>query len=160
MTTLMMQSMTSSKLDLGMMFLSLTEVKKVESEFRREDVKFPIINMDETHHDLSIHYRWQSRHSSLDVSQPQPATGPSVKLSPLVMWRVFNYATGEASAPMSIFDLGAENFRVKVEWVEGVPSIKKWFGYPRFIVLHAFYTVHAKGSMDNSLLNDYCERVF
>jgi hypothetical protein len=63
---------------------------------------------------------------------------------------------------MYVFDSGAtndENFRVKVEWVEGLPSIKGWFGSPTRIVSDSFYAVRSKGSMDDSLLNDYCERV-
>ena len=42
-----------------------------------------------------------------------------------------------AFPPMYAFDLGAakeEIFRVKVEWVEGLPLIKGWFGSPSRIV--------------------------
>jgi hypothetical protein len=119
--------------------------------------------MDETHHDLSITGD-KAGTRALKYHNPSLQRGPhcQVKSSRHVTGVYATNAAGEALPPMYIFDSGAtkdENFRVKVEWVEGLPSIKGWFGSPTRIMSHSFYAVRAKGSMDDSLLNDYCERV-
>ncbi len=120
--------------------------------------------MDEAHHDLSITgdkagtQALKYHNPSLQQEGPQR----QVKCSHYVTGVYTTNAAGEALPPMNIFDLGAtkeENFRVKMEWVEGLPSIKGWLGHHTCIVTQSFYTVHAKGSMDNSVLNDNCECV-
>ena len=63
---------------------------------------------------------------------------------------------------MYIFDSGAkidDNFQVKLQWLEGLPSIVGRFGCPEQIECGSFYSVRANGSMDDSLLNDYIEKV-
>jgi hypothetical protein len=64
--------------------------------------------------------------------------------------------------PFYIFNSSAkstENFRVKVSWLEGLPMVSGRFGCPTKIESHSFYAVRPRGSMDNSLLNDYVEHV-
>jgi hypothetical protein len=71
-------------------------------------------------------------------------------------------AAGEALPPFYIFDSSAklwENFRVKVEWLEGLPLVTGRFGCPTIIESGSFYAVRPRGSMDDSLLNDYIEKV-
>ena len=75
------------------------------------------------------------------------------------------YATtgaGEAVPPMYIFDSGAKNeanFRVKLGWVENLPVITGRFGCPTMVEQHSFFSVRSKGSMDDTLLNNYIEQV-
>ena len=71
-------------------------------------------------------------------------------------------AAGETLPPMYIFDSSAksdDNFRVKVEWLEGLPSVTGRYGCPTIVESGSFYAVRSRGSMDDSLLNDYIERV-
>ena len=71
-------------------------------------------------------------------------------------------AAGEVLPPMYIFDSGAkveDNFRVKLKWLEGLPSISGRFGCPSIIECASFYAVRMRGSMDDSLLNSYIEDV-
>jgi hypothetical protein len=63
---------------------------------------------------------------------------------------------------MYIFDSGAKNeanFRVKLGWVENLPVITGRFGCPTMIEQDSFFSVRSRGSMDDTLLNDYIERV-
>ena len=75
------------------------------------------------------------------------------------------YATnsaGEALPPLYIFDSGAKiesNYRVKLSWLEGLPVIEGRFGCPDRVEVASFYSVRARESMDDSLFNDYVERV-
>ena len=71
-------------------------------------------------------------------------------------------AEGEALPPFYIFDSTAksdENFRVKMDWLVGLPSIEGRFGCPTCIESDSFYGVRSRGSMDEELLNHYIESV-
>ena len=71
-------------------------------------------------------------------------------------------AAGEASPPFYIFDSSAksaENFRVKVSWLEGLPTVTGRFGCPTEVESHSFYAVRLRGLMDDSMLNEYMEQV-
>ena len=80
---------------------------KVESEldFRGEDVKRRIINMDETHHDLSITGD-KAGTRALKYHNPSLQRGPhcQVKASHHVTGVYATNAAGEALPPMYIFD--------------------------------------------------------
>jgi hypothetical protein len=48
---------------------------------------------------------------------------------------------------------------VKTKWLEGLPAIKGRFGCPELIEESSFYSVRARGSMDDSLFIEYIEKV-
>jgi hypothetical protein len=53
-------------------------------------------------------------------------------------------AAGESLPPMYIFVSGAkieENFRVKLQWLDGLPTITGRFGCPSQIESSSFYSV-------------------
>jgi hypothetical protein len=61
-----------------------------------------------------------------------------------------------------IFDSGAkieDNFQVRLQWVDGLPTIYGRFGCPEQIECGSFYSVRSHGSMDDSLLNEYIDKV-
>ena len=62
-----------------------------------------------------------------------------------------------------IFDSSAkseDNFRVKVEWLVGLPTVSGRYGCPTHQEeLDSFYAVCPRGSMDDLLLNEYIETV-
>ncbi len=61
-----------------------------------------------------------------------------------------------------IFDSTAksdQNFRVKMDWLVGLPSIKGRSGCPTRIESDSFYAVQSCGPMDEELLNHYIESV-
>jgi hypothetical protein len=63
---------------------------------------------------------------------------------------------------MHIFDTGAkfeDNFQVRLLWLDGLPSITGRFGCPEQIECGSFYSVRSHGSMDDSLLNNYINKV-
>jgi hypothetical protein len=129
----------------------------------RKDTERRIINMDETHHDLSI---TGDRGGPRAVSYHNPAfqrgAARGVKSARHVTGAYATNAAGEALPPFYIFDSSAklwENFRVKVEWLEGLPLVTGRFGCPTIIESGSFYAVRPRGSMDDSLLNDYIEKV-
>ena len=71
-------------------------------------------------------------------------------------------AAGEALPPFYVFDLSAkstENFRVKILWLEGLPTVTGRFGCPSEVESGSFFAVCPRGSMDDSLLNEYTEKV-
>ncbi|KAI2506187.1 hypothetical protein MHU86_8222 [Fragilaria crotonensis] len=137
---------------------------KVVSEVRfRKDSQRRIINMDETHHNLAI---TGDRGGSRAVSYHNPAfqrgAVRGVKSGRHVTGVYATNAEGEALPPFYIFDSTAktdENFRVKVDWLVGLPSIEGRFGCPTRIESDSFYAVRSRGSMDKELLNDYIESV-
>jgi hypothetical protein len=131
--------------------------------FCRKDTERRIINMDETHHDLSI---TGDRGGPRAVSYHNPAfqhgAARGVKSARHVTGAYATNAAGEALPPFYIFDSSAklwENFRVKVEWLEGLPLVFGRFGCPTIIKSGSFYAVRPRGSMDDSLLNEYIEKV-
>jgi hypothetical protein len=61
-----------------------------------------------------------------------------------------------------IYDSSAksdENFRVKVCWLEGLPMVSGRYGCPKLVESDSFYAVRPRGSMDDTLLNHYIEKV-
>jgi hypothetical protein len=129
----------------------------------RKDTERRIINMDETHHDLSI---TGDKGGPRAVSYHNPAmqrgATRGVKSARHVTGAYATNAAGEALPPFYIFDSSAkstENFRVKVSWLEGLPTVCGRFGCPTDVESHSFYAVRPRGSMDDSLLNDYIEQV-
>jgi hypothetical protein len=134
-----------------------------ELNFRSDEVRRRIINMDETHHDLSITGdRGGTR--SLMYHNPcyQRGSKRGVKSSRHVTGVYATNEAGESLPPMYIFDSGAkieENFRVKLQWLEGLPAITGRFGCPSRIESSSFYSVRTRGSMDDSLLNNYIDDV-
>ena len=119
--------------------------------------------MDETHHDLSITGD-NGGPRSVTYHNPNYQRGPqrAVKSSRHVTGVYASNAAGEALPPLYIFDSGAkfeENFRVKCEWLVGLPEVLGKFGFPNLVKQDSFHAVRAKGSMDDTLLNDYIEHV-
>jgi hypothetical protein len=136
----------------------------IVSEIRfRQDTERRIINMDETHHDLSI---TGDRGGPRAVSYHNPAlqrgARRKVKSARHVTGAYATNSAGEALPPFYIFDSCAktsENFRVNVDWLVGLPSVTGRYGCPTLVESGSFYAVRPKGSMDDTLLNDYIERV-
>ena len=134
-----------------------------ELDFRSEEVRRRIINMDETHHDLSITGD-KSGSRALVYKNPVLQRGykKTVKPGRHVTGVYATNSAGEALPPLYIFDSGAKidsNYRVKLSWLEGLPVIEGRFGCPDRVEVASFYSVRARGSMDDSLFNDYVERV-
>ena len=76
------------------------------------------------------------------------------------------YATSnsakEALPPLYIFDSREKvesNYRVKLSWLNGLPEVTGRYGCPERVAQASFYSVQARGSMDDYLFNDYVERV-
>ena len=134
-----------------------------ELDFRSDEVRRRFVNMDETHHDLSVTGdRGGPRAVMYHNPRYQRGCRRSVKSSRHVTGVYATHAAGEVLPPMYIFDSSAktdENFRVKNSWLEGLPSITGRFGCPTLIESASFYAVRSKGSMDDSLLNNYIEDV-
>jgi len=134
-----------------------------EIDFGGEDVKRRFINMDETHHDLSITSEKGGPRSTM-YHNPNYQRGykPSTKAGRHVTGVYATNAAGEILPPMYIFDSSAtveDNFRVKVSWLEGLPSIEGRFGCPTCIESGSFFAVRSSGSMDDTLFNDYVDRI-
>lgn len=134
-----------------------------ELDFRSDDVKRRILNMDETHHDLSV---TGDRGGPRSVMYHNPrfhrGSKRGVKSSRHVTGVYATSAAGECIPPMYIFDSGAkveDNFRVKMQWLEGLPTVTGRFGCPTMIESASFYSVRTRGSMDDSLLNSYIDDV-
>ena len=134
-----------------------------ELDFRSDDVRRRIINMDETHHDLSITGdRAGPRAVTYHNPSLQRGSKRSVKSSRHVTGVYATNAAGESLPPMYIFDSGAkieDNFQVRLQWLDGLPSITGRFGCPEQIECGSFYAVRSNGSMDDSLLNMYINQV-
>ena len=134
-----------------------------ELDFRSDEVRRRFVNMDDTHHDLSATGdRGGPRAVMYHNPQYQRGCRRSVKSSRHVTGVYATNAAGEVLPPMYIFDSNAktdENFRVKNSWLEGLPTITGRFGCPTMIESTSFYAVRSKGSMDDSLLNNYIEDV-
>ncbi len=118
----------------------------LELSFLSDEVRRRIINMDKTHHDLSIagdrggtrslmYLNPRFQHGSKrGVKSTQHVTGVYATMN----------AAGESLPPMYIFDSGAkieENFRVKLQWLERLPMITGRFGCPSRIESSSFYSV-------------------
>jgi hypothetical protein len=132
-------------------------------DFCSPEVERRIINMDETHHDLSISGD-KSGTRALVYNNPilQRGYKKTVKPGRHVTGVYATNSAGEALPPLHIFDSGAKvesNYRVKLSWLEGLPVVNRRFGCPERVEVASFYSVWAKGSMDDSLFNDYIDRV-
>ena len=115
--------------------------------------------MDKTHHDLSI---TGDRGGPRAVSYHNPAfqrgAARSVKSARHVTGVYATNSAGEALPPFYIFDSCAktsENYRVKVEWLVGLPSVTGRYGCPTIVKSGSFYAVWSRGSMNDSLLNNF-----
>jgi hypothetical protein len=135
------------------------------SEVRfKPDVTRRIINMDETHHDLSITGdKGGSRSVSYHNPSLQRGANRGVKSARHVTGAYATTAAGETLPPFYIFDSSAKlegNFRVKVDWLVGLPTVSGRYGCPTFQEhCDSFFAVRPRGSMDDSLLNQYIESV-
>jgi hypothetical protein len=129
----------------------------------KQDCKRRIINMDETHHNLSITGdRGGSRNISYHNPKLQRGASRKVKAGRHVTGVYATNADGEALPPFYIFDSTAkceENFRVNTDWLVGLPSIIGRFGCPTNVESGSYYAVRSRGSMDEELLNEYIETV-
>ncbi len=134
-----------------------------ELDFRSDDVRRRIINMNETHHDLSITGdRGGPRAVMYHNPSLQRGSKRGVKSSCHVTGVYATNAAGESLPPMYIFDSGAkvvDNFQVQLQWLDGLPSVTGRFGCLQQIESGSFYSVRSRGSMDDSLLNDYINQV-
>jgi hypothetical protein len=105
-----------------------------ELDFRSDEVKRRIINMDETHHDLSVTGdRGGPRSVMYHNPNLQRGSKRGVKSSRHVTGVYATSAGGESLPPMYIFDSGAkieDNFRVKIKWLEGLPTVTGRYGCP------------------------------
>ena len=97
----------------------------------KPDVTRRIVNMDETHHDLSITGDKGGSHSvSYHNPSLQRGANRGIKSARHVTGAYATTAAGEALSPFYIYDLSAkrkENFRVRVEWLAGLFLISGWF---------------------------------
>ena len=134
-----------------------------ELDFRSEEVRRRIINMDETHHDLSITGdRGGPRCVMYHNPNLQRGSKRGVKSSRHVTGVYATNAGGESLPPMYIFDSCAkidDNFRVKVQWLDGLPTVTGRYGCPTRVESSSFYSVRSRGSMVDSLLNEYIDKV-
>jgi hypothetical protein len=119
--------------------------------------------MDETHHDLSI---TGDNGGSCAVSYHNPmfqrGATRGVKSARHVTGAYATNEAGEALPPFYIYDSCAkldDNFRVKVDWLVGLPTVTGRYGCPTRVDSDRFYAVRPRGSMDDTLLNQYIELV-
>jgi hypothetical protein len=134
-----------------------------ELNFQSDEVRRRFINMDETHHDLSITGD-KSGPRAVIYHNPNLQRGGkrAVKNSRHVTGVYATNAAGESIPPMYIYDSGAKhskNFQVNTSWLEGLPKVTGRYGFRNMKEVDSFYSVRQKGSMDDALLNDYIERV-
>jgi hypothetical protein len=113
----------------------LDEKGELVSEVRfKMHVERRIINMDETHHDLSITGdKGGSRAVSYHNPLYQRGATRGVKSARHVTGAYATNAAGEALPPFYIYDSAAksdDNFRVKVNWLVGLPTVSGRYGCP------------------------------
>ncbi len=128
-----------------------------------DDVKRRILNMDETHHNLSITTEKGGPRSTM-YHNPHLQRGykRTIKAGRHVTGVYATNAAGEVLPPMYIFDLSATidaNYWVRVSWLDGLPNVEGRFGCPSRVQSGSFVSVRSSGSMDDSLFNDYIEQV-
>jgi hypothetical protein len=81
--------------------------------------------MDKTHHDMSIT-------GNKGGSRALRYSNPKLQIGYKKTVKAGRHVTG-VYPPLYIFDLGAKidsNFRVKLSWLHGLPTIPGWFGCP------------------------------
>jgi hypothetical protein len=108
--------------------IELDENGDLVSEVRfKPDVKRRIINMDETHQDLSITGdKGGSRSGTYHNPFLQRGANRGVKSARHVTGAYATTAAGEVLPPFYIFDSSSkseENFRVRVEWLAALPIV-------------------------------------
>ena len=136
-----------------------------EIDFRAgECVTRRIINMDETHHDLSITTeRGGPRSQIYHNPSLQRGCKRTVKAGRHVTGVYATNAAGEALPPMYVFDLSAtiadKNFRVRVSWLDGLPTVEDRYGCPTQVECGSYYAIRSSGSMDDTLFNEYIKRI-
>jgi hypothetical protein len=134
-----------------------------ELDFRSDEVKRRILYMDETHHDLLVTGdRGGPRSVTYHNPRFQRGCKRGVQSSRHVTGVYATSAAGENIPPMYTFDSGAkieDNFRVKMKWLDGLPTVTGRFGCPSIVESSSFYAVRTKGSMDDSLFNSYIDDV-
>ena len=133
--------------------------KQVSEVCFKCDLQRRIINMDETHHNLSI---TGDRGGSQAVTYYNPAfqrgASRSVKAGRHVTGVYATTSDGEALPPFYIFDSStaqqsAENFCVKMDWITGLPTVEGRFGCPSKEAYDSFFAVRSRGSMEEQLFN-------
>ena len=119
-----------------------------EVRFKMHSVR-RIINMDETHHDLSI---TRDKGGSRAVSNHNPlhqhGGTRGVKSARHVTGAYATNTAGEALPPFYIYDSSAksdDNFRVKVDWLVGLPSVSGRYGCPTRVESNSFHAVRPRG---------------
>ena len=68
----------------------------------------------------------------------------------------------EVLPPLYIFDSKAaslDNFKVETSWVDGLPSVAGKFGWEKEYTYYSSVAVRKKGSMDESLFQEYVEKI-
>ena len=135
----------------------------VVSELRFEKhTEQRFINMDETHHDLSITgNKGGSRAVSYHNPLHQRGATRGVKSARQVTGAYATNAAGEALSPFYIYDWSAksdDNFRVKVDWLVGLPTVSGRYGCPTFVESSSFFAVRPCGLMDDTLLTQPIHR--
>jgi hypothetical protein len=120
--------------------------------------------MDETHHDLSItgHKGGPRALVYNNTNLHQRGYKKTVKQGQHVTGMHATNSAGKVLPPLYIFDSGAKidsNYRAKLSWLEGLPVIEGRFGCLDRVEVASFYSDWARGSMDDSLFNDYIEQV-
>jgi hypothetical protein len=120
--------------------------------------------MDKTHHDLKITgHKGGPRAVSYHNPEFQRGTTRGVKSARHITVAYATNATGEALPPFYVFNClsakAAENFRVKVTWLEGLPTVTGRFGCPTEVESVSFYAIRPRGLMVDSLLNEFIEQV-
>ena len=87
---------------------------------------------------------------------------PSTKAGRHVTGVYATSAAGETLPPMYIFDSSAVsecNYQVRVEWLRNLPTVEGRYGCPTLVDSGSFFAVRASGSMDDTLFNDYVDRI-
>jgi len=134
-----------------------------ELDFRSDDVRRRIVNMDETHHDLSITGdRSGPRAVTYHNKNLQRGSKRGVKSTRHVTGVYATNAAGESLPPMYIYDSSAQNevnYQVQLQWLEGLPSVSGRYGCPMQYETGSFFAVRASGSKDDSLLMEYIHNV-
>jgi hypothetical protein len=101
--------------------------------------------MDETHHDLSITgNKGGSRALVYSNRKLQRGYKKTVKAGRHVTNVYATNAAGEALPPLYIFDSGAKiesNFRAKLSWIHGLPTVTGRFGCTERTEMASFYSV-------------------
>jgi len=120
--------------------------------------------MDKTNHALSITgHRGGPRATTYHNPLLQRGHKVKAKQGRHVTGVYATNAAGEAIPPMYIFDSSAKSeriFRIRCSWVENLPKVSGRFGCPE--TQHdvaSYYAVRSRGSMDDSLFNNYVEEV-